>query len=64
MALIDVVKCEVNDREFVYKYPSEDLRVGTQLVVYTGQTAYLAEATVNVDMHLENWIKYQQNIKR
>ncbi|MBO5634612.1 MAG: SPFH domain-containing protein [Bacteroidales bacterium] len=39
MALIDVVKWEVNQREFCYKFPSEDLRVGSQLVVNTAQTA-------------------------
>ena len=43
MALIDVVKCEVNDKELVYKFPSEDLRIGTQLVVYTGQTAFFVK---------------------
>lgn len=43
MALIDAIKCEVNDHEFVYKFPSEDLRVGTQLVVYTGQTAFFVK---------------------
>ncbi|MDH8700926.1 membrane protease subunit (stomatin/prohibitin family) [Dysgonomonadaceae bacterium PH5-43] len=40
MALIDVVKCEVHDEEFVYKFPSDDLRIGTQLVVYPAQTAF------------------------
>ena len=40
MALIDVVKCDVNDKEFVYKFPSDDLRIGTQLVVYPTQTAF------------------------
>lgn len=43
MALIDVVKCEVNDKELVYKFPSEDLRIGTQLVVYSGQTAFFVK---------------------
>ena len=43
MALIDVVKCEVNSKELVYKFPSEDLRIGTQLVVYTGQTAFFVK---------------------
>lgn len=43
MALIDVVKCEVNDAELVYKFPSEDLRIGTQLVVYAGQTAFFVK---------------------
>lgn len=39
MALIDVVKCEIIDGEFCSKFPSEDLRVGSQLVVYPSQTA-------------------------
>lgn len=43
MALINVVKCEVNDSELVYKFPSEDLRLGTQLVVHTGQTAFFVK---------------------
>jgi len=43
MALIDVVKCEVNDEEFVYKFPSDDLRIGTQLVVYSAQTAFFVK---------------------
>ena len=43
MALIDVVKCEVNDKEFVYKFPSDDLRIGTQLVVYPTQTAFFVK---------------------
>ncbi|MDR1747224.1 MAG: SPFH domain-containing protein [Tannerella sp.] len=43
MALIDVVKCDVNDKEFVYKFPSDDLRLGTQLVVYPAQTAFFVK---------------------
>ena len=43
MALINVVKCEVNDKELVYKYPSNDLRIGTQLVVHPGQTAFFVK---------------------
>ena len=43
MALIDVVKCEMNDDEFVYKFPSEDLRIGSQLVVYPAQTAFFVK---------------------
>ena len=43
MALIDVVKWEVNSRELIHKFPSNDLRLGTQLVVYTGQTAYFVK---------------------
>ena len=39
MAIIDVVKWEVNQHEFCHKFPSQDLRIGSQLVVNTAQTA-------------------------
>ena len=40
MALIDVVKCDIVDGEICRKFPSENLKIGTQLVVYPSQTAY------------------------
>lgn len=43
MAIIDVVKWEANNREFCRKYPSNDLRLGSQLVVYTAQTAFFVK---------------------
>ena len=43
MALIDVIKWEVNNREFCRKFPSQDLRVGSQLVVYAAQTAFFVK---------------------
>lgn len=43
MALIDVVKCTMGNKELVAKFPSEDLRLGTQLVVYPGQTAFFVK---------------------
>ena len=43
MALIDVVKCEMNGNLFCQKFPSEDLRLGSQLVVYTAQTAFFVK---------------------
>jgi len=39
MALIDVVKCEMQPGVLMQKFPSNDLRLGTQLVVHPGQTA-------------------------
>ncbi len=39
MAIIDVVKVEMSDFEFCRKFPSDDLRLGTQLVVYPTQVA-------------------------
>lgn len=43
MALIDVVKYDANDKEFVWKFPSDDLRLGTQLVVKQSQTAFFVK---------------------
>ena len=43
MALIDIVKCEMDGSSFCQKFPSEDLRIGTQLVVYTAQTAFFVK---------------------
>lgn len=40
MSLIDIVQFHGNDREFVWKFPSENLRLGTQLVVKPAQTAF------------------------
>lgn len=39
MALIDVVKYNASSNEFVWKFPSEDLRLGSQLIVNTAQKA-------------------------
>ena len=39
MPILDVVKCEVSDTELVSKFPSDKIRLGSQLVVYSGQTA-------------------------
>ena len=43
MALIDIVKFEGDDSEFVWKFPSENLRFGTQLIVKPGQVAFLVK---------------------
>jgi len=43
MALIDVVKFQGNDEDFCWKFPSNDLRLGTQLVVKTAQTAFFVK---------------------
>lgn len=40
MSIIDVVQFHGNDQEFVWKFPSEDLRFGTQLVVKPAQVAF------------------------
>lgn len=43
MALVDVVKCTMGTSHLVAKFPSDDLRLGTQLVVYSGQTAFFVK---------------------
>ena len=40
MAIIDVVKYDGSDEIFAWKFPSENLRFGTQLVVKTSQHAF------------------------
>ncbi|MEI6394650.1 MAG: SPFH domain-containing protein [Verrucomicrobiota bacterium] len=40
MTLIDIVQFHGNDQEFVWKFPSENLRLGTQLVVKPAQVAF------------------------
>ena len=49
MALIDVVKWETDNKELVHKFPSEDLRIGSQLVVYNGQIAYFVKGGIITD---------------
>lgn len=43
MAIIDVVKCDMVEGEICQKFPSENLRIGTQLVVYPAQTAFFVK---------------------
>jgi regulator of protease activity HflC (stomatin/prohibitin superfamily) len=51
MALIDVVKYNPDDdNAFVWKFPSEDLRLGTQVVVNEGQEAIFFKSGVALDI--------------
>lgn len=43
MAIIDIVKYEQQEGVIVHKFPSCDLRWGTQLVVYPGQIAFFVK---------------------
>lgn len=43
MAIIDVVKCEMVNGEFCSKFPSDNLKIGSQLVVYPSQTAFFVK---------------------
>lgn len=52
MAIIDVVKNEIIDGEFCHKFSSEDLRIGTQLIVYPAQTAFFVKGGAICDEFL------------
>lgn len=49
MTLIDVVKCDIVEGEICRKFPSEDLKIGSQLVVYPSQTAFFVKGGVICD---------------
>jgi membrane protease subunit (stomatin/prohibitin family) len=56
MTLIDVVKFQGNDEEFVWKFPSENLRLGTQLVVKPGQVAFFVKGGKILDEFKEGTV--------
>ena len=43
MAIIDIVKHQTVDGELCFKFDSDDLRMGTQLVVHPAQTAFFVK---------------------
>ena len=50
MAIIDVVKHNpADDSEFVWKFPSQDLKLGTQVVVNESQEAVFVKGGVALD---------------
>ena len=53
MALIDVVKWDMTEGEFCYKFPSDGLKIGTQLVVYPTQTAFFVKGGAICDEFTE-----------
>lgn len=49
MAIIDVVKYQSVDGELCHKFESDDLRIGTQLIVHPAQTAIFVKGGVICD---------------
>lgn len=43
MNLVDVISWEVNDYELVHRFENDELRLGSQLVVYPSQTAFFVK---------------------
>jgi len=59
MAAIDVVKWEGSLDQFVWKFPSDNLRLGTQLVVKPGQAAIFVKGGVLLDLFDEGTFTLQ-----
>ena len=49
MALIEVIKYEGNNSEFVWKFPSVDLKLGAQLIVNHSQSAFFVKNGIICD---------------
>ena len=49
MALIDIVKYQAEENEFIWKFPSDDLRIGTQVIVNPAQHAFFIKGGVILD---------------
>lgn len=43
MDIFDVVKWEISEKELVHKFPSDNLRIGSQLIVYPSETAFFVK---------------------
>lgn len=61
MAIIDIVKYEQKAGEIVHKFPSCDLRWGSQLVVYHGQTAFFVKGGTLCDEFTEGTYTLKSN---
>ena len=53
MALIDVVKYQAEENEFIWKFPSNDLRIGTQVIVNPVQHAFFIKGGKVLDEYNE-----------
>ena len=49
MRIFDVIKNNMSDGELVYKFPSDDIQIGSQLIVYPNQTAFFVKGGVILD---------------
>lgn len=43
MAIVDVIKHENSDTELVGKFKSDNIKLGSQLIVYPSQTAFFVK---------------------
>lgn len=51
MALVDIIKCEtISDRNFAWKFPNEEIKVASQLIVGEGQQAIFVKGGEALDV--------------
>lgn len=46
---VDVIKWEVSDKELIHRFPSDGIRLGSQLIVYPSQTAFFVKGGIICD---------------
>lgn len=61
MAIIDIVKYEQQEGVIVHKFPSCDLRWGSQLVVYPGQVAFFVKGGMVCDKFTDGTYTLKSN---
>lgn len=61
MRLFTVIKHEVEDDEIVWKFPQENLRLGSQLIVRTGQVAFFCRDGKIYDQFTEGTYTIKSN---
>lgn len=61
MAIVEIIKWEINTKELVYKFPSNDIRIGSQLVVYPSQIAFFVKGGKIFDSFTEGTYTVETN---
>lgn len=61
MSLFNVIKHDGNSKEIVWKFPIEDLRLGSQLIVRPGQTAIFVKSGKVCDYFLDGTYTIKSN---
>ena len=49
MAIFNVIKYQGSDKEFAWRYPHDNLNIGSQLIVNISQTAFFVRGGVIYD---------------
>ena len=55
MAIVDVIKYEISDTELVGKFKSDNIKLGSQLIVYPSQTAFFVKGGTSVPLKRDDY---------